>query len=363
LCGIAVAVAVGATSAAAAEPIAAAGLADEWADPGLAPPAADDPCMQEIRRCCGDCCPTWTHYAIFDVLFLQRNNQIGNSPLVYDAATIPPTPVMTAQDLQPGLATGTRVFYGQLVTDSWGWEVGYLGIYGMFGDAVANADGTLQLPPDLNGAVSNFGEADTIRGTYWSTLNMAECNIFHYRCCPECGPLCRRNCHCAFWMAGFIWAGLDEQAALSATCCNPPEASIYSVNTSTNYFGPQIGMRGRREWCRWAVEGWWKTALCGTSASQSQAPIVDTVTNQTVRPGNADWVGGVGFIGQLNGTLIYRITDVWGLRLGYNLIWLTDATLAPSQWDFSTLTGAGSRLNNNGDIFLHGVNLGVEARW
>lgn len=324
------------------------------------PLRSDEACLQELRRCC---CPSWTHYAIFDVLFLQRDNQVGDRPIVLDNATLPPSTVMTTQDLQPGMATGTRVFYGSLFSDAWGWEVGYLGIYGMFGDAVATGDDTLQLPPDLNSAVSNFGDADRVRGTYRSTLNMAEFNFFRYDCCSECGPRCRHSCHCINWLAGFVWAGLDEQAGLAATCCDPPETSRYDVRTSTNFFGPQIGMRGRREWCRWAVEGWWKTAVCGTAASQSQDPIVDSLSGQTVRPAEASTAGAVGFIGSLNGTLVYRLTDVWGLRAGYNLIWLTNTAMAPTQWDFATSDGAGSGINDNGGIFLHGLNLGVEARW
>jgi hypothetical protein len=102
-------------------------------------PAADDPCMAELRRCC--CCPNWTHYAIFDLLFLQRNNQAGNQPLVYNSDTN--TPVMTVQDLYPSTATGMRLFYGELFTDSLGWEVGYTGIYGMFGEASAVGNGNL----------------------------------------------------------------------------------------------------------------------------------------------------------------------------------------------------------------------------
>jgi len=334
------------------------------AEPGFADPCDPDPCMQELRRCC--CCPNWTHYAIFDVLFLQRNNQIGNNPLVFTDTGVP---VMTTQDLYPATATGVRLFYGGLCTDRFGWEVGYTGIYGMFGSATVNGPGNLELPPDLSNAASPFADADTVRATYWSTLNMAEFNVFCYDCCQECGPTrcpltnCRPSCHCINWLAGFVWAGLDEQAGLQGICCNGTESAAYNVRTSTNYFGPQIGMRGRREWCRWAVEGWWKTALCGTSLYQAQDPIVDPLTGNTVRDASSTRGTGMGFIGSLNGTLIYRLTDVWGLRAGYNLIWLTDAALAPSQWDFATTPGAGTYLNNDGGIFLHGVNLGTEARW
>jgi hypothetical protein len=321
-------------------------------------PVADEACMNELRRCC--CCPAWTHYAIFDVLFLQRNNQIGNQPLVFTDAGVP---VMTAQQLQPSLATGVRLFYGSLFTDRLGWEVGYTGIYGMFGDAVVNGNGNLQLPPDLGNVVNNFNDADQVRATYWSTLNIAEFNLFCYDCCEECGPPAGRpNCHCINYLVGFVWAGLNEQASLTSLCCTPPEAASYTVNASTNYFGPQIGMRGRREWQRWAVEGWWKTAVCGTNVYQSQQPIVGTITGPERGAISASDTG-VGFIGSINGTVIYRLTEVWGLRAGYNFYWLTNAGLAPNQWDFATNTGAGTGINDNGGLFLQGANLGVEARW
>jgi len=326
----------------------------------------DDACMEELRRCCCSCCPGWSHYAIFDVLFLQRNAQIGNAPLVFNADTN--LPVMTAQDLQPGIGTGFRLFYGQFINDSVGWEVGYTGIYGMFGDAVVNGPDNLELPPPLGLAVNNFNDAEQVRGTYASTLNIAEANVFCYDCCEECGPdwcgltRCRRNCHCIDWLAGFVWAGLDETANLEVLCCSPPEPANYTVRTSTNYFGAQLGMRGRRQWDRWAVEGWWKTALCGTSAYQSADPIVGTISGQE-RPAESANAAGVGFIGGLNGTLIYRLTERWGLRAGYNLYWLTGAALAPAQWDFATATGAGTGINDNGGLFLHGANIGTEYRW
>ena len=326
----------------------------------------DDACMEELRRCCCSCCPGWSHYAIFDVLFLQRNAQIGNAPLVYNADTN--LPVMTAQDLQPGIGTGFRLFYCQFINDHVGWEVGYTGIYGMFGDATVNGPDNLELPPPLGLAVNNFNDAEQVRGTYASTLNIAEANVFCYDCCEECGPdwcgltRCKRNCHCIDWLAGFIWAGLDETANLNVLCCSPPEPANYKVRTSTNYFGGQIGMRGRRQWDRWAVEGWWKTALCGTNAYQSADPIVGTISGEE-RPAVSANATGVGFIGGLNGTLIYRLTERWGLRAGYNLYWLTGAALAPAQWDFATATGAGTGINDNGGLFLHGANIGTEYRW
>ena len=122
-------------------------------------------------------------------------------------------------------------------------------------------------------------------------------------------------------------------------------------------------MRGRREWQRWAVEGWWKTALCGTNSYQSAGPITDAVSPYQVRDPQSATASGVGFIGSLNGTLIYRLTQYWGIRAGYNLYWLTNSALAPTQWDFSNTATSGTGINDNGGIFLHGANLGVERRW
>lgn len=65
----------------------------------------------------------------------------------------------------------------------------------------------------------------------------------------------------------------------------------------------------------------------------------------------------------MNGSLIYRVTDVWGLRAGYNCYWLSSAALALTQYDFGTGVDSGSAINDNGGLFLHGANLGVEARW
>lgn len=330
-------------------------------------PIEDDVCMEALRECCG--CPGWSRYVVFDALFLQRSNQTGNRPIILNLAN---ETLATTQDLDPSIGTGVRTFYGALTTDRYGWEIGYLGLWGMFGDARASGPDDLRTPGPLAFAINNFGDAHTARATYLSSLNMAEINVFRYGAREECRSSCTgtsctgcerrsKNCHYLHALLGFVWAGLDERAGLDMTCCDDNETASYNVRSTTNYFGAQIGMQGRRQWNRWAVEGWWKTAICGVSASQSSDPIVGTIFGD--RAARTAHEGSVGFIGNLNASLIYRITDVWGLRCGYNLIWLTDAALAPSQWDFSDADASGTGINSNGTVFLHGANLGLEAKW
>ena len=71
----------------------------------------------------------------------------------------------------------------------------------------------------------------------------------------------------------------------------------------------------------------------------------------------------MGFIGDVNLSAIYRLTEVWGIRAGYNLIWIDGLALAPNQFDFTNTETSGTLLASGGGIFMHGANLGLEARW
>jgi hypothetical protein len=71
----------------------------------------------------------------------------------------------------------------------------------------------------------------------------------------------------------------------------------------------------------------------------------------------------MGFLTNMNLSAIYRFTDVWGLRIGYNLAWISGVALAPNQWDFTDTTTSGTGVRGAGGLFLHGANLGLEARW
>lgn len=317
------------------------------------------------------CCPEWNSYALFDVLFLQRDN-MTNDQAIAIANKNAPSPgqvLLTTRSMEPAVAPGIRLFYGRRTTECTGWEVGYYGIYGMFGNALTGGVDQLQIPGDLGQTVPGWATADLESATYFSTLNMAEVNVFRYDCCGSRDPCarlaCKRcyHCNCIDWLAGFRWAGLEEQANLNITCCQGDPPSPYTANTSSNLFGAQLGVRGRTEWQRFAFEGWIKTALAGASLYQSQSSIVSSITHFEERPPRASWATGLGMIADINISGIYRINRVWGLRAGYNMIWLSGVALAPNQWDFTSTAQSGYGLNHGSGLFLNGANLGLEARW
>ena len=53
-----------------------------------------------------------------------------------------------------------------------------------------------------------------------------------------------------------------------------------------------------------------------------------------------------------------------GTLAGYSAIWIEGLALAPDQLDFNFATSpSGNQLHNGGGMLLHGVNVGLEARW
>jgi hypothetical protein len=217
--------------------------------------------------------------------------------------------------------------------------------------------------------VAGLRGASAARATYASVLNSAEVNVLlTERCChrPRLSGYAAECHRCVFtvdWLAGFRWAGLDEQAGLAFGDSPAALVTGYAVRTSSNLFGGQLGVRGRADWQDWALEGWAKAALAGSVLSQAQDPIVDSVTGDVYRSARGSRTDTPGGIFDVGATLVYRLSDTWGLRFGYSMLWLTGVALAPDQFNFAADTRAGTRLDGNQTLWLGGANLGLEARW
>lgn len=312
-------------------------------------------------------------YWLFDVVFFQRDNQ-STDQILAEAAN---QPLITSGEPQFTVQPGIRLFRGHIDDCGRGWEVGYLGVWNMFANVSEGGPANIQAADPLALGVDGFNDRSLARATYASTLNTAEANLLLRSChrgfsrvsaypWERCGNYRRGSFD---WLAGFRWAGLDEAAGLEFSGGGYPGRpfpgpSSYNVRSTTNFFGAQIGGRGRLEWDRWAVDGWAKAALAGTAMSQSADPIVSVFNPaQQIRPAQSATEGGVGFIGDINVNLSYRINDAWRFRTGYNFLWLTGVALAPNQFDFGATTSAGTGLAGGAGVFLHGANLGLETAW
>jgi len=317
--------------------------------------------------------PDERSYATFDALFLQRNNAAINRSLVVSGTGGASVPVITAGDPTSTIGTGARLLYGNYGEDDIGWEVGYLGVYGMNATSTAtSAGGTLEAPQPTFATQSGLNGGFSARVTDNASINSAELNlVFH----EYDGGYNRRSGQpwqrCdgydgghVDWIGGFRWANLQDTATLAIPPNRSPQASTYNVDATSNLFAAQVGTRGRMAFERWAVEGWMKIGIAGTMLSQSQTvfdPQQQTQFRQP-NPSSSDKAG-MGMIADMNLSAIYRFNEVWGLRVGYNLFWLTGVALAPDQFDFSPSQTGGTNLNGSGSMFLSGANLGLEARW
>ncbi|MFM8705512.1 MAG: hypothetical protein ACKOHG_16930 [Planctomycetia bacterium] len=338
------------------------------ADSSCCEPTGQDAC----QNACQDACQDERSYAVFDALFLQRNNATVKQPLIVDQDA-PGVPLMSTGDLTSTIGTGARLLYGNYGTDDLGWEIGYLGVYGMNATKQVTSAGS-----GLASASPQFAERAGFRNGSVSTatgstqLNSIECNLVLHE---YDGGFNRRSGRpwqrCdgydgghVDWLAGFRWADVEDSALLALRSTNPTPQSTYDVSSSSNLFAGQVGIRGRMAFERWATEGWMKIGIAGTLLSQSQTmtDAFSAVPLRSLRSGDA---AGRGMIAEMNWSAIYRIDDVWGFRVGYNLMSLTGLALAPDQWVFSPsdAAGVGTAVHGTGSLFLAGGSLGLEARW
>ena len=190
-------------------------------------------------------------------------------------------------------------------------------------------------------------------------------------CCDStgCGESCgeggcgQSRCQSLTWFSGFRYLNFGERFNMSAqrTVAAATESGSYNISTSNHLYGGQLGARIRRTRGRFGWEGSGAAGVCLNNSQQSQS--VTDFPNFPLR--NASKSGnGSAFVGDTNLSGIYRLNNVWNIRAGYNVIWIQGLALAPNQLDsdFAAAQG-GTNLDNGGGMLLHGVNVGIEARY
>jgi len=344
----------------------------------------------EKTSCLDDCSPCPCVYGYVEGLFLQRsNNSFDQAVLV--RATDPETTALSTSDLDFDFDPALRAVVGRHLHDGWAIEGSYLGLFDAKASAFIDAPAEdpprpLTFPGGLGPGSNVFADINRSWITYSSELHSAELNLVSCRGCGsghdkgDCDSKCDSiGGHARYstveWFAGFRYLRLSErfniyaEAERDPTGGGPPvtETGFYEIRTGNNLYGPQVGVRLRRWENRLGWEATGKAGIFGNDAQQRQS-VIDypnfQIRPELPAPAPAGAAGGqVAFVGELNLTGIYRLTDVWNLRAGYNLIWIAGVALAPDQLDFSADPAAGNQLSSTGSVFLHGVSCGLEARW
>jgi hypothetical protein len=306
--------------------------------------------------CCPDIagrlCPC--SYLVVEGLILGRDNQ-SDRDLALDLNT--DEELLGSGELDFDWTGGVRALYGTRVCGCLSFELGYLGVYSnSASDGVELAD-SLMLPGDLGLQVNNFFGADDVDARYSSDLHSFEANSVCCCCgCDSCG-----HCRSIEWLSGWRYLNFNEDFSISSFD-DAEGTTVYAVDADNHLFGGQIGVRYRQCRGRWSWESTGKAGLFVNYMEQSQAPIIDFPAFM-FRDGQEGDDTRLAFVGDLNLTGIYQLTRVWGLRFGYNLIWLEGVALAPDQLDFTNAANSGREVRDGGGVLLHGFNVGGEARW
>jgi Putative beta barrel porin-7 (BBP7) len=312
----------------------------------------------QVDVCCGPplCCRMCPcTYAWAEGLLWWRDNQTSGRPLVLNLNS--GDTLIGSGDVDFDAAGGVRVGYGFRTCSNWAWEIEYFGLFDQSGSESIALANQLALPGNLGLAVNNFFFADNVAVRYESDIQNVE---FNRVCCCCCCGGCPTNCSSSEWLYGFRYLNLHETFAIVSTDLQE-STSTYRVHTDNNLFGAQIGRRLRHCDGRWSWEGTGKAGIFGNAAEQSSDPIID-FPGFVFRNARSASEGDVAFVGDLNLSAIYQLNSVWGIRTGYNLMWIEGVALAPDQFDFTNTPTSGTSLSTNG-VFLQGINVGLEARW
>jgi len=312
------------------------------ADPLVDEPAAADSQMTgESGACPGKCDAI---YVQAEALFLGRINRDRDQPLVL---TTPGETLLTTRDLDFQFVTSPRLLVGLRGCDDRAWEASYFGLHHWRAAAVASSENNLRIPGDLALATLDYFDADTIGVSYSSQLHNFEIN----RVTPF---------HRCSLLVGFRYLNLNEQFNLHAIDSDSG-ASDYRIHARNNLFGAQLGARIER---RWRCFDWELTGKAGVFGNVGrQATWMGDFDNTVILRDSATTRGNVAFVGDLNCTLLFRLNDIWTIRGGYTLMWVEGLALATDQLDFTDTVTSGTAVRNGGGVFLHGANVGLEARW
>ena len=318
---------------------------------GVAPEGAtcESTCPGAACCCQPDCAENACggHYFIAETLFWDID-QSDNQAVVLNQNTL--DTLLTTDDADLGNQAGGRFSFGRWTGRDVAWEASYFGFDDWDGTAVVEGNNDLRLAGDIGlAAVDDFFGADRMQLTSSSELHNVEINRLRQIGCTNLS-----------WLVGFRYLNFQEDINIESTDSDN-DVSNYLIGTENNLYGAQLGGIWRRHRGIVGLEVFGKAGVFANDSKQQQF-IGDFGNTFVFRDTSADG-DETSFVGEIGATALVRLSPRWSLRGGYNLMWIDEVTRAVDQLDFTDTLTSGTLLNDSGDVFLHGANVGVEARW
>lgn len=317
--------------------------------------------------CCGSLChvldplgltPLWTGRA--EALMLWRSAPQG-LPLFNRFDGVARGPALNAADFVSGMAAGPRFAIFRHTGDDGAIEFNFLRVQSFQAHvAPPGVPGGYQLS-DLDEGIFCCPTLDpftTITGGLSSSLQSFELT----RRLPTDGRL--------QWLAGFRWAQWNEQIGLDGVYAIPGgPTQAWRTATNNDLYGMQIGADsilyglGRP----FRIEGIGKSGVYYNRAVQASS---NSYSGDGFVPAyvisNRSSTSRVAFVGEVGATAVWDIATWLSFRAGYSAFWLDGLALASNQFDdqcLCPLDPVRAATDTAGGVFVHGLTLGLEARW
>jgi hypothetical protein len=297
-----------------------------------------DYCGPDVRPC-------YPHiYASADAWFMHRNDATWKN-LAQSATT--GGILGRSRDPDFNLESVAKVTVGKAFCD---WTIEASAIYK--DDIDAHTDGgefgaTNAIFFGLQPIGSDFRNANTMRFSLNDQLHSYEANLFN-------------TVEFLQWMVGVRYVEFNETLdVLSSAATGTSNADIVTHN---RMLGGQVGLRAKYDWSLYGFESNLKLGMYYNDANTGTF-VRDANNTAVIR--NLQTNGqNEAYLSELNLIFTYNPTLHFGLRAGYQFMYINEIALAPDQIvPANSGLATGVAQNAKGDMWMHGPMLGAEWKW
>jgi hypothetical protein len=316
----------------------------------------------------------WYDFSV-DFMRLRRENAGRNAVFATDGVN--GDPVLSLDDIDLSEESSFRFSAMFQFGPGSSVEFTYFGLFYWDSRATATSADNLfsvysEFGLDPAGGYPETDESDLQYLDYESSFDSFEVN-FRQRCMA---PNCRYQ---GSWIAGVRYFKLDEdfnyftQSPINTDPMAPPPGnslptSLTNINVHNNLIGAQVGgdlwvcvLPGLR------VGGELKAGVYHNHIAQDTFISINTINNGTFLEELT--ANDVAFVGQADLMMTYRLNYQWTLRAGYQFLFVDGVALAGENFNpvlptvFDPNKNRVANINDNGNVFYHGWNLGLEFMW
>lgn len=330
----------------------------------------------------GWCEPRWFDISV-EAIYLSRDDVSRRVNIMSDgvAGNAPPNIVLSTDNLELDEAAGFRFNWQMQLGASSNLEFTYFGMisqadqaqvtsnidnlysaYSQFGNSPPPSLG----PPITLGGFTDSDSAEFASISYSTNFDSLELDFRRRWMAPNCRVQ-------GSWLMGVRYFILEEHfgnfISVDYTDPNPPNNPVtgftnYSVETLNSMTGFQLGgdlwttlVPGVR------VGSELKTGIYYNRAEQQSRFEAASLTNPLIEAVDRDTVA---FLAEVNLLGVYRFNENFSVRGGYQFLYVDGVALATENFNPGPPFVAGARtaaLNDNGDVFYHGLTGGLEWMW